>query len=117
MDQAKAAAGTIAELTVKLGLVELASQALGTVLKSHVTTYLAGGAVQGISAAYLTRLAGLTLIDYFEEQSLLDTTELNFEGLGSRLQTLFQQARQSLALKDFVTQALPHLPKASTVAS
>ncbi|EKV03826.1 protein of unknown function DUF697 [Leptolyngbya sp. PCC 7375] len=117
MDQAKAAAGTIAELTVKLGLVELASQALGTVLKSHVTTYLAGGAVQGISAAYLTRLAGLTLIDYFEEQSLLETTELNFEGLGSRLQTLFQQARQSLALKDFVTQALPHLPKASTVAS
>ena len=104
-------------MTVKLGLVELASQALGTILKSHVTTYLAGGALQGISAAYLTRLAGLTLIDYFEEQSLLETSELNFEGLGSRLQTLFQQARQGLVLKDFVTQALPHLPTASTVAS
>ena len=109
LDQAKAAAGTIAELTLKLGLVELATQALGTILKSHVTTYLAGGALQGISAAYLTRLAGLTLIDYFEEQSLLETTDLNFEGLGSRLQSLFQQARQGLALKDFVTQALPHL--------
>lgn len=117
MDQAKAAAGTIAELTLKLGLVELATQALGTILKSHVTTYLAGGALQGISAAYLTRLAGLTLVDYFEEQSLLETTDLNFEGLGSRLQSLFQQARQGLALKDFVTQALPHLPKASAVAS
>ena len=117
MDQARAAAGTIAELTVKLGLVELASQALGTILKSHVTTYLAGGALQGISAAYLTRLAGLTLIDYFEEQSLSDATELTFEGLGGRLQSLFQQARQGLALKDFVAQALPHLPKASPVAS
>ena len=117
MDQAKTAAGTIAELTVKLGLVELASQALGTLLKSHVTTYLAGGALQGISAAYLTRLAGLTLIDYFEEQSLQETSQLNFESLGSRLQALFQQARQGLALKDFVTQALPHLPTASTVAS
>ena len=117
MDQAKAAAKTIAELTVKLGLVELASQALGAVLKGHVTTYLAGGALQGISAAYLTRLAGLTLIDYFEEQSLLETTELNFEGLGSRLQTLFQQARQGLALKDFVTQAMSHLPIASPVGS
>ncbi|MEM9265239.1 MAG: DUF697 domain-containing protein [Cyanobacteria bacterium P01_F01_bin.13] len=117
LDQAKASAGTIAGLTVKLGLVELASQALGTILKIHVTTYLAGGALQGISAAYLTRLAGLTLIDYFEEQSLLNSTDLNFEGLGSRLQTLFQQARQGLALKDFVTQALPHLPTASTVAS
>ncbi len=119
MDQAKAAAGTIAELTVKLGLVELASQALGPILKSHVTTYIAGGALQGLSAAYLTRIAGLTLVDYFEEQSLLETTELNFEGLGSRLQTLFQQARQGLALKDFVTQALPHLPNGnfSAVAS
>ncbi|ESA36808.1 hypothetical protein N836_06095 [Leptolyngbya sp. Heron Island J] len=117
LDQAKAAAGTIAELTVKLGLVELASQALGTLLKSHVTTYLAGGALQGISAAYLTRLAGLTLIDYFEEQSLLETSELHFESLGSRLQALFQQARQGLALKDFVTQALPHLPTMRTVAS
>ncbi|MEM8613505.1 MAG: DUF697 domain-containing protein [Cyanobacteria bacterium P01_H01_bin.105] len=117
MDQAKAAASTIAELTVKLGLVELASQALGTLLKSHVTTYLAGGALQGISAAYLTRLAGLALIDYFEEQSLQETTELNFEGLGDRLQALFQQARQGLALKNFVAQALPHLPTTSPVAS
>lgn len=117
MEQARAAAGTIAELTVKLGLVELASQALGTVLKSHVTTYLAGGALQGISAAYLTRLAGLTLIDYFEEQSLSDAAELDFDGLGERLQSLFQQARQGLALKDFVTQAVAHLPKAGPVAS
>ncbi|MEM7065374.1 MAG: DUF697 domain-containing protein [Cyanobacteria bacterium P01_B01_bin.77] len=110
MDQAKAAAGTIAKLTVQLGLVELATQALGTILKGHITTYVAGGVLQGISAAYLTRLAGLTLIDYFEEQSLLETTELNFEGLGSRLQSLFQQARQGLALREFVTQAMPHLP-------
>ncbi|MGD1854745.1 MAG: DUF697 domain-containing protein [Leptolyngbyaceae cyanobacterium] len=113
MDQAKAAAGTIAELTVKLGLVELASQALGSVLKGHVTTYLAGGALQGISAAYLTRLAGLTLVDYFEEQSLLEPNEPDFKGLGVRLQSLFQKSRQSLALKDFVTQALPHLPTAA----
>ncbi|MEM9806393.1 MAG: DUF697 domain-containing protein [Cyanobacteria bacterium P01_D01_bin.56] len=113
MDQAKAAASTIAELTVKLGLVELATQALGVVLKGHLTTYVAGGALQGVSAAYLTRLAGLTLIDYFEEQSLLDPAELNFEGLGDRLQTLFQKARQGLALKDFVVQAIPHLPAAA----
>ncbi|MBE9067338.1 DUF697 domain-containing protein [Leptolyngbya cf. ectocarpi LEGE 11479] len=116
MDQAKAAAGTIAKLTVQLGLVELATQAFGTILKGHIATYVAGGALQGISAAYLTRLAGLTLIDYFEEQSLLETTELNFEGLGSRLQALFQQARQGLALREFVTQALPHLPS-TTVKS
>lgn len=117
MDQAKAAAGTIAALTVKLGLVELASQALGTVLKSHISTYVAGGALQGISAAYLTRLAGLTLIDYFEEQSILEPQEPDFTGLGSRLQALFQQARQGLAIQDFVTQALPHLPAQLSMSS
>ncbi|MEM8804860.1 MAG: DUF697 domain-containing protein [Cyanobacteria bacterium P01_G01_bin.38] len=112
LDQAKTAAGTLAELTVKLGLVELATQALGTVLKGHAATYLAGGALQGVSAAYLTRVAGLTLIDFFEAQSLLDPADrqLSFDTLGERLQGLFQQARQSMALQVFATQALKHLP-------
>jgi uncharacterized protein (DUF697 family) len=112
LDQAKAAAGTLAELTVKLGLVELSTQVLGSLLKGHAVTYVAGGALQGVSAAYLTRLAGLAMIDFFEEQTLLDApaTSLSFDALGERLQTLFQQARQGLGLQAFVTQALGHLP-------
>ncbi|MEM9904836.1 MAG: DUF697 domain-containing protein [Cyanobacteria bacterium P01_D01_bin.44] len=112
LDQAKTAAGTLAELTIKLGLVELATQALGTVLKSHAATYVAGGALQGVSAAYLTRVVGLTLIDFFEAQSWLDPADrqLNFDTLGKRLQGLFQQARQGMALQAFATQALKHLP-------
>ncbi|MEO1402611.1 MAG: DUF697 domain-containing protein [Cyanobacteria bacterium J06635_1] len=112
LSQAKTAAGTLAELTVKLGLVELATQALGTVLKGHAATYVAGGALQGVSAAYLTRVAGLTLIDFFEAQSFLDPADrqLSFDTLGERLQGLFQQARQGVALQAFATQALKHLP-------
>ena len=116
MDQAKAAAGTIAQLTVKLGLVELTSQALGSILKTHAATYVAGGAIQGVSAAYLTRLAGLSLIDYFESHSLEEDSSLNFEHLGDRLQAIFKQARQGLALKDFALQALGHLPKVARPA-
>ncbi|NEP16294.1 MAG: DUF697 domain-containing protein [Leptolyngbya sp. SIO4C1] len=118
LDQAKAAAGTLAELTVKLGLVELATQALGSVLKGHATTYVAGGLLQGVSAAYLTRVAGLALIDFFQAQSLLEPPErqFSFEQLGERLQTGFQQVRQGTALSSFVNQTLKHLPVGNAIA-
>ena len=112
MAQAKAGAGAIAKLTVQLGLVELSTQLLGSVLKTHASTYLAGGALQGVSAAYLTHVAGLTLVEFFEEQSLLPTSEreLRFDALGDRLKSLFQTAKQGTALQAFVSQALSHLP-------
>ena len=71
LEQAKTAAGKLAELLVKLGLVELSTQAMGSLLKTHAATYVAGGALQGVSAAYLTRMVGISLIDLFEEQSFL----------------------------------------------
>ncbi|MGC1308233.1 MAG: DUF697 domain-containing protein [Phormidesmis sp.] len=112
MEQAKTAAGTLAELLVKLGLVELSTQALGSLLKTHAATYVAGGAVQGVSAAYLTRMVGLSLIDFFEEQSLLapEKQKFAFGEMGDRLQIFFATAKQGSTLKKFVDQALTHLP-------
>ncbi len=119
--QAKKAAGTLAELLVKLGLVELSTQALGSLLKTHAATYIAGGAVQGASAAYLTRIVGLSLIEFFEEQSLLpvEKQKFAFADMGDRLQTLFKTTKQGLGLQSFLQQALAHLPapeKQSVVA-
>ncbi len=111
LEQAKTAAGTLAELLVKLGLVELSTQALGSLLKAHAATYVAGGALQGVSAAYLTRMVGLSLIDFFEEQSLLapEKQTFVFGEMGDRLQTLFQATKKA-GLQTFVQQALTHLP-------
>jgi uncharacterized protein len=111
MEQAKTAAGTLAELLVKLGLVELSTQALGSLLKTHAATYVAGGALQGVSAAYLTRMVGISLIDFFEEQSFLapEKRKFAFGEMGDRLQTLFKAAKGS-ALQSFVDQALTHMP-------
>ena len=111
LEQAKTAAGTLAELLVKLGLVELSTQALGSVLKTHAATYVVGGAVQGVSAAYLTRVVGLSLIDFFEEQSLLapERQKFAFGEMGDRLQAIFQATKQA-GLQRFATQALAHLP-------
>ena len=119
LEQAKKAATTLAELLVKLGLVELSTQAFGSLLKTHAATYVAGGALQGVSAAYLTRTVGLSLIEFFEEQSLLPEKERTFAfaEMGDRLQTLFKATKQGMGLQAFFQQALSHLPaKAKTAA-
>ncbi|WP_052050895.1 DUF697 domain-containing protein [Leptolyngbya sp. KIOST-1] len=108
LDEAKTAAGTLASLTVKLGLVELSTQVLTAVLKSHFATYLAGGLVQGLSATYLTRMAGLSLIDYFEQAALAGTptTALSWEAIAQRLQATIQQNRQLSLLQTLAKQGI-----------
>lgn len=119
IEQAKKAAGTLAELLVKLGLVEVSTQALGSLLKTHATTYLAGGALQGVSAAYLTRMVGLSLIEFFEEQSQLPQEKRTFAfgEMGERLQAIFKATKQTAGLQVFVQQVLSHLPAAKTAAA
>ncbi|MGK7874945.1 MAG: DUF697 domain-containing protein [Xenococcaceae cyanobacterium] len=111
LSQAQTASGTIGKLMVKLGLVELSTQAIGGILKSNALTYVAGGAVQGISAAYLTRLAGLSLIEYFQEQEVGATSGegLNLEKLGQKLQKVFEQNQRAAFLQSFIKQAVARL--------
>ncbi|WP_198807066.1 DUF697 domain-containing protein [Leptolyngbya sp. BL0902] len=118
LEDAKAAASTLAGLTVKLGLVELSTQALTLVLKSHFATYLAGGMVQGLSAAYLTRMAGLSLIDYFEQAALAGTPTqaLSWDAIAQRLSTVIQQNRQIGFLQNLVKQGISILQPAQTPA-
>ncbi|MEB3293143.1 MAG: DUF697 domain-containing protein [Synechococcales bacterium] len=106
LEQGKAIAKTMAELMVKLGIVEISTQAIGMVLKTNVITYVAGGAVQGVSAAYLTRLAGLTLIEYFEKNP---TGAVKTDILQTILKNVFQQNQRLTFLQGFVTQAINHL--------
>jgi hypothetical protein len=108
LNEAKTAAGTLASLTVKLGLVELSTQVLTAVLKSHFATYLAGGLVQGLSAAYLTRMAGLSLVDYFEQAALAGTptSELSWDAIAQRLQTTIRQNRQLSLLQTLAKQGI-----------
>ncbi|HEY9819811.1 MAG TPA: DUF697 domain-containing protein [Candidatus Sericytochromatia bacterium] len=106
LQQAQTAAKTLGSLMLKLGLVELSTQTIGGILKSNAFTYVAGGAVQGVSAAYLTRLAGLSLIEYFQEQEQSETTAtgqpFNFERIGQKLQKVFQQNQRTTFLQGFV---------------
>ncbi|NJN30802.1 MAG: YcjF family protein [Synechococcales cyanobacterium RM1_1_8] len=110
-DHAKTMATTLAEMLIKLGLVEVSSKLLGIALKSNGVTYLAGGLIQGASAAYLTRTVGQSLVEYFE---LLEVTgELPevkaLEQLQQVVQQTFQASRQSPMLQGFAKQALNRL--------
>lgn len=111
LEQAQTVAGTMGSLMLKLGLVELSTKAISTVLKSNAVTFVAGGVVQGVSAAYLTRVAGLSLIEYFQQQEIaIDSgTGLNLENLRQTLQKVFQQNQQIGFLQGFVKQGVKHL--------
>lgn len=112
--QAQTVAGTMGSLMLKLGLVELSTKAIATVLKSNVVTYVAGGALQGVSAAYLTRVAALSLIEYFQSQEVTTNADsLNLDKLGQTLQKVFQQNQQVAFLQSFVKQGVSRLLPAS----
>jgi uncharacterized protein (DUF697 family) len=108
LEQAQTAAVTIGKVMVKLGIVELSTQAIASILKSNAITYLAGGIVQGISAAYLTRIAGLSLIAYYEEQEIANHSKenLNLDQLTDKLKTIFTNNQKANFLQNFVTQTL-----------
>ncbi|MGB2924997.1 MAG: DUF697 domain-containing protein [Limnothrix sp.] len=108
--QAQAIATAIGKQMIQLGLVELSTQAVGGILKTNAITYVAGGAVQGVSAAYLTHIAGLSLIQYFQEQDPQAPTEsLNFDKLGRILKGVFENNRRSQFFASFTKSTLNRL--------
>jgi uncharacterized protein len=111
IDQAKTTARTMASLIVKLGLVELSSQAIAPLLKSSALTYVAGGMLQGVSAAYLTRVAGLSLVAYFEEQSQTAKAGSGFQvdRLIQKLKAVFQDNQRIAFLQTLVKQGIERL--------
>ena len=117
LSQAQTASVTIGKLMVKLGLVELSTQAIGSLLKSNAVTYVAGGTIQGISAAYLTRIAGLSLIEYFQEQevSIVEEQGFNLDKLGQKIKTIFEQNQRTAILQTFVKQGAARLVSSSPV--
>jgi uncharacterized protein len=117
LQQAQAAAGAMGSVMLKLGLVEVCTQAVSGLLKTNAVTFVAGGLVQGLSAAYLTRIAGLTLVEYFAAQDLLapePAREWNLDLLGNTLQNVFQANQRVAYLQTVVGQGIDRLmPKSA----
>jgi len=121
LQQAQKMATTLGSLMLKLGLVELSTQAIAGLLKVNALTYVAGGCIQGVSAAYLTRIVGLSLIEYFHDQepnlTLTEASPLAIERFSQIVQSVFQKNHQLTFLQGFVWQAMERVVSLSSPQS
>jgi uncharacterized protein len=76
LEQLQAAAAQLAKAALSLGVVEWSSQAVGSLVKLHAATWLVGGALQALSAAYLTRVVGRAMADYLAMAAGVPEAEL-----------------------------------------
>lgn len=105
--------GQMVQMLLKLGIVEAATSLIAHVFKSTLVGYAAGGAVQGVSMAYLTHISGLTFAEYFERGQTWGDG-----GMQAALVRQFNLNSRADFLQEFAKQALDrvvrHIAKAPT---
>lgn len=104
LDRATEIAGVFAKNLIQMGLVEASSQVLTLALKGNTVTYIAGGMMQGIGAAYFTQMAGLSLVELFEVHRTSESWTLNTALLNQIVQRVFKATGSLDILKDLVQQ-------------
>lgn len=98
LTQARPLAETLLRVMVQFGAVEVTTQTLSHWLKGNSLTYLAGSCLQGASVAYLLRVGGLSLIDYWQTIAAQPESKVN---LGSQLQASLQKTMAQLPRSAF----------------
>jgi uncharacterized protein (DUF697 family) len=66
--EAKTMASILAQAMLKLGIVELLTTTIGNMIKFSTLTFAIGGSLQAFTAAYLTRVAGISFMKYIEQE-------------------------------------------------
>lgn len=98
---AKMVGTQMVQYLLKLGLVETATSLIAGLFKSSLVGYAAGGAVQGITMAYLTHISGLTFREYFSKGQTwgdggMQAALVRQFDLNSRAEFLQEFARQAV---------------------
>jgi hypothetical protein len=92
-----------------LGIVKGAFQLLSTALQLNVATFVISRAIQGVTAAYLTRIAGKSFIEYFRHDQ-----DWGDGGITEVVQRQFQLNRRDEFMKAFVQDAIARVVKPLT---
>ena len=101
LEQGKELAMSLGKTLVSLGIVKGAVDILAKALQFHFATYIVGKAIQAVSAAYLTRIAGKSFVEYFKHN--LDWGD---GGITEVVQQQFQLSRRDEFVKSFVQDAI-----------
>lgn len=105
LDRAKDLALSLAKTMVSLGIVKGAIEVFARALQFSVAGFVVGKTIQSIGAAYLTRIAGKSFIEYFRNDQ-----EWGDGGMTEVVQRQFQLHRREQFVKAFIQEAITKLP-------
>ena len=97
LEQLKAAAMLVGKAALALGLVEWSSQAVMAAFKLDGSTWLLGGAMQALSAAYLTRVIGHAMADLMARN--VGVSEPDLEAIKAEAPLLVARAAEAERLQ------------------
>ncbi|MGK7871894.1 MAG: YcjF family protein [Xenococcaceae cyanobacterium] len=111
-ERGKELALSLGKTLVSLGVVKGAVELLARALQFHFATYVVGKAIQGVTAAYLTRIAGKSFVEYFRHDQ-----DWGDGGITEVVQRQFQLSRKDEFVKAFVMDAIARVVKPLTESS
>jgi hypothetical protein len=100
-DRAQELALSLGRTLAGLGLVKGGVSLLGTALSLNLPTLLAGRAIQAVTAAWLTRIAGLSFLRYFERDQ-----DWGDGGIQQVVQEQYELSRREGVLQQFLQTAI-----------
>jgi small GTP-binding protein len=92
---------SLGKTLVSLGVVKGAVELVARALQFTAATYVLGKVIQGISAAYLTRIAGKSFVEYFSHDQ-----DWGDGGITEVVQRQFKLSRKDEFVKSFVQDAI-----------
>ncbi|MBW4665827.1 MAG: GTP-binding protein [Chroococcus sp. CMT-3BRIN-NPC107] len=106
LDRGRELALSLAKTLASLGVVKGAIQLLSTALQFNVATIIVGKAIQGVTAAYLTRIAGRSFIEYFRRDG-----DWGDGGITEVVQRQFELNRRDEFMQEFIQSAITKVIK------
>jgi hypothetical protein len=97
---------------LKLGLIEAATSLIAGVFKRSLVGFAAGGAVQAVAMAYLTRVSGKAFIAYFRHGQ-----SWSAGGIDETVLHQFEQTSRSEFVQEFTSQFVHRILKKLQTAS